>query len=100
MLIGAMPAEWEETELRVPLALKSPPLDRATIQQRATAALRTAVQRAGDDGWEPTHPTDLAALEGLGRVERKFDRGFLGLGRQTTTYVAASVHLRRLKIDV
>lgn len=94
-----MPAQWEEASLAVPLGLKVPPLDRATVAQRTTAAVREAVRRAGDDGWEPLHAVDFATLEGLGQVERRVSRGFLGLGRETATYVTATVRLRRIKID-
>jgi hypothetical protein len=99
MLAGDMPAEWEESSLQVPLELKVPPLDPAAVAQRAGAAVRAAVERAGDDGWEPLHAVDFATLERLGQVERRVSRGFLGLGRATTTYVAATVRLRRIVIE-
>jgi hypothetical protein len=99
MLAGVMPAEWEESSLRVPLGLQAPPLDPAAVAQFASAAVREAVQRAGDDGWEPLHAVDFASLQRLGQVERRVSRGFLGLGRETATYVAATVRLRRIVID-
>ena len=99
MLAGVMPAEWEESSLQVPLGLKVPPLDPAAVAQRAEIAVRAAVRQAGDEGWEPLHAVDFASLERLGQVERRVSRGFLGLGRATATYVAATVRLRRLVID-
>src|SRR5215213_7367138 len=102
MLAGAMPAEWEESSLQVPLGLKVPPLDLAAVAQRADAAVRAAVQRAGDDGWEPLHAVDFAALERLGQVERRVIRGLLsllGLRPEVTVYVAATVRLRRIVIE-
>jgi hypothetical protein len=99
MLAGAMPAEWEESSLRVPLGLRAPPIDPGAVAQRAAAAVGAAGQRAGDDGWEPLHAVDFASLERLGQVERRVSRGFLGLGRAMATYVAAAVRLCRLVID-
>jgi hypothetical protein len=94
-----MGARWEESELRVPLNMKAPPLTRAAIAQRANETIRAAVLRAGDDGWEPGHPYGFDALDSSGRVQRRVSRGFLGLGQETTTYIAARVLLRRIKIE-
>jgi hypothetical protein len=83
MLADSMPAEWEESSLRVPLGLKAPPRDPAAVAQRADVAVRAAVRRAGDGGWEPLHAVDFAALERSVQLERRVSRGFLRLGQET-----------------
>jgi hypothetical protein len=90
---------WEHTDLSVPIRLKVPLLEPAAVVGRVETAVRLAVERAGDEGWEPEHALDFESLERLGRIERTERRGFLGLGSPVTTYVAALIHLRRIAIE-
>jgi hypothetical protein len=96
---GSTGSKWEHTDLRVPIQLKVPPVEPAALAGRVETAVQLAVKRAGDDGWEAEHPVDFASLQRLGRLETTESRGFLGLGSPVTTYVATTIHLRRLAID-